>query len=149
MSSNIKLLIADDQEVIRYGLKNLLAGTEVKIIGEVATGTAAVEYTLENDPDVVLLAVRMPGGDGLTALSRIKLDKPEMPVLMFSAFDNPAYVVRAVALGAGGYILKSCTREHLLQCIRAAAAGESTWTYICVEEGLHVGMGFQVAILAT
>jgi len=128
MSSKIKLLIADDHEIVRCGLKSLLADTEVKIVAEAATGAAAVKYALENDPDVVLLDVRMPGGDGLNALGRIKLDKPAMPVLMFSAFDNPTYVARAVALGAGGYILKTCTREHLLQCIRTAAAGESTWT---------------------
>jgi DNA-binding NarL/FixJ family response regulator len=128
MSNEIKLLIADDHEVVRLGLKTLLSDSEVKIVAEAATGSKAVEYALNNDPDVVLLDIRMPDGDGLTALGRIKLDKPEMPVLMLSTFDNPAYIARAVALGASGYILKGCTREHLLQCIRTAAAGESAWT---------------------
>jgi DNA-binding NarL/FixJ family response regulator len=128
MSNQIKLLIADDHEVVRQGLKGLLADTEVKIVAEAATGSKAVEYALNNDPDVVLLDNRMPDGDGLTALGRIKRDKPDMPVLMLSTFDNPTYIARAVALGASGYILKGCTREHLLQCIRTAAAGESTWT---------------------
>jgi DNA-binding NarL/FixJ family response regulator len=75
-----------------------------------------------------LLDIRMPEGDGLTALGRIKLDKPEMPVLMLSTFDNPTYIARAVALGASGYVLKSCTRDHLLQAIRTTASGESAWT---------------------
>ena len=128
MSSKINLLIADDHEVVRCGLKNLLAGTEIEIVAEVATGAAAVKYALENDPDVALLDIRMPDGDGLTALGRIKLDKPDMPILILSTFDNPTYVARAVALGAAGYVLKGCTRDHLIHCIRTAAAGESAWT---------------------
>ena len=90
-----------------------------------ATGAAAVKYALENEVDVVLLDIRMPDGDGLTALGRIKLDKPDMPILILSTFDNPTYVARAVALGASGYLLKGCTREELLAGIRTAAAGES------------------------
>ena len=123
--STIKLLIADDHEVVRCGLRNLVADTEVEIVAEVSTGEAAVRYTLENDPDVVLLDIRMPGGDGLNALGRIKLDKPDMPILMLSTFDNPTYIARSVALGASGYLLKGCSREELLQAIRTAAAGES------------------------
>jgi len=126
--STIKLLIADDHEVVRCGLKSLLAGTEVEIMAEVSTGEAAVRYTLENDPDVVLMDIRMPEGDGLTALGRIKLDKPDMPILMLSTFDNPTYIARAVALGASGYLLKGCTRDHLIKAIRIAASGESAWT---------------------
>jgi DNA-binding NarL/FixJ family response regulator len=126
--SKIRLLIADDQEVARSGVKAMLAGTEIKVIAEVATGQAAVKYALEKEVDVVLLDVRMPEGDGLTALGRIKLDRPDLPILMFSAFDNPTYVARAVALGASGYLLKGCTRDELLSAIKAAAAGESIFT---------------------
>lgn len=124
----ISMLIADDHEVVRCGLRSLLAGTEVEITAEVSTGEAAVKYALENDPDVVLLDIRMPGGDGLTALGRIKLDKPDMPIMMLSTFDNPTYIARAVALGASGYLLKGCTRDHLIKAIRTAASGESAWT---------------------
>ena len=126
--SKIRLLIADDQELVRCGLKALLADTEIKVVAEVTTGRAAVEYALEHDVDVVLMDVRMSDGDGMTALGRIKLDKPELPVLMFSNFDNPAYIARAVALGASGYLLKGCTREELVNAIKAAAAGENAWT---------------------
>jgi DNA-binding NarL/FixJ family response regulator len=126
--SKIRLLVADDHEVLRSGVKAMLAGTEIKVIAEVATGQAAVKYALEHEVDVVLLDVRMPDGDGLTALGRIKLDKPDLPILMFSAYDNPTYVARAVALGASGYLLKDCTRDELLIAIRRAAAGESAFT---------------------
>ncbi len=126
--SKIKLLIADDHEVVRCGLRTMLADTEIEIIGEVETGDAARKFAVEKDPDVVLMDIRMPGGDGLTALGRIKLDKPELPILMLSTFDNPTYIARAVALGASGYLLKGCTPEHLIGAIRTAAAGESAWT---------------------
>ncbi|MBN1588685.1 MAG: response regulator transcription factor [Pirellulales bacterium] len=126
--SKIKVLIADDHEVVRCGLKTLLADTDIEVVAEVSTGEAAIRYALENDPDVVLMDIRMPGGDGLTSLGRIKLDKPEMPILMLSTFDNPTYIARSVALGASGYLLKGCTRDHLIKSIQTAAAGESAWT---------------------
>jgi len=125
---SIKVLIADDHEMVRHGLKTLLANTDIEVAAEVATGEAAVKWALTHKPDLVLLDVRMPEGDGLTALGRIKLDKPEMPVLILSTFDNPTYIARAVALGASGYLLKSCTRDQLLQAIRVTASGESAWT---------------------
>jgi DNA-binding NarL/FixJ family response regulator len=126
--STIRLLIADDHEIARSGLERLLAGTKIKVIAAVDSGPAAVKYALQHDVDVVLMDVRMPDGDGLTALGRIKLDKPDLPILMFSNFDNPTYVARAVALGASGYLLKSCTRDELLSAIQAAAAGETVFT---------------------
>ncbi len=126
--SKIRMLVADDHEVVRFGLRTLMADTEVEIIAEVSTGEDAIKYAIENDPDVVLLDIRMPRGDGLNALGRIKLDKPDMPILMLSTFDNPTYIARSVALGASGYLLKSCTRDQLLNAIRISASGESAWT---------------------
>jgi DNA-binding NarL/FixJ family response regulator len=124
----IRLLIADDHELLRSGVKAMLAGTEIEVIAEVATGQAAVTYVSEHKVDVVLLDVRMPEGDGVTALGRIKLDKPDLPILIFSAYADPAYIARAVALGASGYLLKDRTRADLLDAIRKAAAGESVFT---------------------
>ncbi|MFZ1932244.1 MAG: response regulator transcription factor [Thermoguttaceae bacterium] len=126
--SKIRLLIADDHDVVRSGLKGMLAGTDIKVVGEVTSGCAAVEYVLKNEVDVVLLDVRMPDGDGLNTLGRIRLDKPSLPILMFSYVDNPPYVARAVALGANGYLLKDCTRDELVGAIKTAAAGENLWT---------------------
>jgi len=122
------MLVADDHEVVRFGLRTLMADTEVEIMAEVSTGEDAIKYALENDPDVVLMDIRMPRGDGLNALGRIKLDKPDLPILMLSTFDNPTYIARSVALGASGYLLKSCTRDQLLNAIRISASGESAWT---------------------
>jgi DNA-binding NarL/FixJ family response regulator len=124
----IKMLVADDHEVVRFGLRTLMTDTEVEIMAEVSTGEDAIKYAIENDPDVVLMDIRMPRGDGLNALGRIKLDKPDMPILMLSTFDNPTYIARSVALGASGYLLKNCSREKLLNAIRISASGESAWT---------------------
>jgi len=124
----LRRLIADDHEVIRCGLKCLLADTEIKIVAEAATAQAAVKYALENDVDVVLMDIQMPDGDGLNTLGRIKLDKPDLAILMYSNFDNPTYIARAVALGASGYLLKGCTRDKLIEAIKTAAAGESVFT---------------------
>jgi DNA-binding NarL/FixJ family response regulator len=125
---SIKLLIADDHEVVRAGLKTLLAGTDIKVVAEASSGEQAVRLALKHEPDLVLMDIRMPEGDGLNALGRIKLDRPNMPVLILSTYDNPTYVARAVALGANGFILKGTTKEKLLEGIRAAAQGQNVWT---------------------
>jgi DNA-binding NarL/FixJ family response regulator len=125
----IKVVIADDHEVVRCGMRNLIQQAEdIEIVGEATTGSEAVEQAIKGSPDVVLLDIRMAGGDGLTALGRIKLDKPELPVVMISAYDNPTYVARAVALGASGYINKGVPGSEVLDTIRRAAKGESAWT---------------------
>lgn len=124
----IRLLIADDHEIVRSGLRGMLGDTEIQVVAEAATGQAALECVLANPVDVVLLDVRMGDGDGLNALGRIKLEKPDMPILMLSYSDNPAYVARAVAMGANGYLMKGCTRDELIGAIRTAATGGSLWT---------------------
>ncbi|MEX2308452.1 MAG: response regulator transcription factor [Pirellulales bacterium] len=124
----IRVVIADDHEVVRAGIKALLEGTDIRVVGEAPSGSAALKLAVKHRPDVVLLDVRMPDGDGLDCLARIKLDQPETPVVMLSGFDNPTYVARAVALGAAGYISKGASRSEIIDGIRAAAAGESIWS---------------------
>ena len=127
-SKKITILVVDDQEVVRCGLKSLLAGSDIQIAAEATTGQAAVKYAIAHEVDVVLMDVRMPDGDGLTALGRIKLDKPELPIVLLSAFDNPTFIARAVAMGATGFLLKTCTRDELIAAITKAATGENLWT---------------------
>jgi DNA-binding NarL/FixJ family response regulator len=124
----VKILVADDHEVVRAGLKSLLASTDIKIVGEATTGEQAVRMALKHEPDVVLMDIQMPEGDGLNALGRIKLDRPNMPILILSTYDNPTYVARAVALGASGFLLKGVPREKLVEAIHLAATGQSAWT---------------------
>ena len=124
----IRLLIADDHPVIHSGLVSQLADTDIDVVAQASTGDEAVRLTNEHNPDVVLLDVRMPDGEGLVALGRIVLEQPSIPVLMFSNYDTPSYAARAVALGADGYLLKGCSRDELLTSIRDAAAGEDCWS---------------------
>ncbi|MBI2827306.1 MAG: response regulator transcription factor [Planctomycetia bacterium] len=118
----VRLLIADDHEVVRHGLANLLSGTDVEIVAEAATPADAVRMAKKHKPDVALLDIRMvDGGDGLAALEKIHRELPETKVVMLSAFDNPTYVARAHALGASDYLLKGCSRDQLLDTIHAVA----------------------------
>ena len=119
----IKLLIADDHEVVRAGIKSMLANSGVKVIAEATTGQAAVRMTIKHKPDVAMFDIRMPDGDGLNALGRVRLELPDQPVLMYSSYDNPSHVARAVALGANGFLHKTVSRERLIAAIRTAAAG--------------------------
>jgi DNA-binding NarL/FixJ family response regulator len=124
---SIRILIADDHEVVRSGLKSLVGDTDIEVVAEASTGEGAISAVDEYELDVVLLDIRMDDGDGLTALGRIKLDHPDLPILMLSTYDNPTYVARAVALGASGYLLKGSSRERLITAIQTAAKGESAW----------------------
>jgi DNA-binding NarL/FixJ family response regulator len=124
----VDVLIADDHEVVRAGLKALLEGTEIRIVAEATSGNTALKLASKHRPDLVLLDVRMPDGDGLNCLARIKLELPNTPVVMFSSSDNPTYVARAVALGAAGYLSKSATRKEIIDAIHAAASGDAIWS---------------------
>ncbi len=122
---SIRLLVCDDHEVIRTGLASLLAGTEIEIIGEAATGKESLEQAEKLKPDVVLLDIRMPGGDGLATLEKMRAKVPESRVVMLSTYDNPTYIARAVALGASDYVLKGSSRDAIVATITAAGRGES------------------------
>lgn len=125
---SIRLLIADDHEVVRLGIKSLLADTDIDVVAEAGNGEGAIAEVRKAHPDVVLLDIRMPDMDGLTTLSRLRMEFPQLKILILSTYDNPTYVARAVALGANGYILKSCSREELIGAVRKAASGEDAWT---------------------
>ena len=122
---SIKLLVADDHEVVRTGLASLLAGSNIKIVAEASDGAEAVKLTAKHKPDVVLLDIRMPDSDGLEALEKIHRQTPSARVVMLSTYDNPTYVARAVALGASDYVLKGASRQQLISAITAAAEGRS------------------------
>jgi DNA-binding NarL/FixJ family response regulator len=122
---SIRLLVCDDHEVIRTGLVSLLAGSDIEIIAEAATGKETVEQAEKHRPDVILLDIRMPDGDGLATLEKLRATVPDSHVVMLSTYDNPTYIARAVALGASDYVLKGSAREAIIATITAAAAGES------------------------
>jgi DNA-binding NarL/FixJ family response regulator len=122
---SIKVVVADDHEVVRSGLASLLRNSDIDIIGEATGGDEAVDKAIEMQPDVVLLDIRMPDGDGLNALERIRNEAPDSRVVMLSTYDNPTYVARSVALGASDYVLKGSSRADLIGAISAAARGDA------------------------
>ena len=122
-----RLVIADDHEVVRTGLRELLKGTDFVVVGEASDGEEAVQFVLRTAPDVVLLDVRMPRVDGFMALRRIRSANSRLPVLMLSAHDNARFVALSYAGGAAGFILKGCTRNTLIDSLQQAAAGRATW----------------------
>jgi DNA-binding NarL/FixJ family response regulator len=122
---SIRVLVADDHEVVRSGLASLLKDSDIEIVAEASNGDEAVQKSVEHQPDVILLDIRMPEGDGLSALERIRTETPDSRVIMLSTYDNPTYVARSVALGASDYVLKGSSRKDLIAAITAVARGES------------------------
>lgn len=120
----IKIVVADDHEVVRSGLANLLKGSGIEIVGEASDGDEAVDKTMKHQPDVVLMDIRMPNRDGLSALEVIRGKMPDARVVMLSTYDNPTYVARSVALGATDFVLKGSTRQELVDVITRAASGD-------------------------
>lgn len=120
----IKLIVADDHEVVRSGIGTLLDGSDVEIVGLAGNVEDTVSLTKSKKPDVVLLDVRLGSEDGLTALEQIRSQDPDVAVVMISTYDNPTYVARAIALGATDYILKDSSRVDVLEAIHRAASRE-------------------------
>ncbi|MCA9211049.1 MAG: response regulator transcription factor [Planctomycetales bacterium] len=122
---SIRVLVADDHEVVRTGLQTLLANSDIEIVDEAANGEQAVQKTVKHKPDVVLMDIRMPESDGLSALETLRTKTPEIPVIMLSTYDNPTYVARSVALGAADYVLKGSSRDEIITAITRAASGDT------------------------
>jgi len=113
----IRVMIVDDHEVVRSGLRSLLGDSEIEVVGEAADGHEALRKALELKPDVILLDIRMPERDGLDALGDIKEQLPDTRIIVLSTYDNPTYIARAITLGASDYLLKGAGRDELLRAI--------------------------------
>ncbi|MDB4756007.1 response regulator transcription factor [Mariniblastus sp.] len=120
---SIKVLIADDHEVVRSGLLSVFEDSEIEVVAQASDGEEAVAKTIAQRPDVLLMDIRMPEADGIQALARLRSDAPETKVVVLSTYDNPTYVARAVALGAKDYALKGASEGDLIATIRRVAKG--------------------------
>jgi len=122
----IKLLIADDHLIIRQGLRLILeTEDDFEIVAEAADGAEAVRLCELHKPDVVLMDLRMPGMDGLTAIEKLKVHQPEIAVVILTTFNEDELMLRGLQAGARGYLLKDTDRIALFDTIRAAARGET------------------------
>ena len=123
---SLRVLLADDHQVVRAGLRAMLdPNPDVEVVGEAGAGAEAVGLVRDLDPDVVLMDLRMPKMDGVAAIGRIREVAPAIPVLVLTTYGTDADIVRAIEAGATGYLLKDTTRQELLGAIRSAAAGRS------------------------
>ena len=119
-----RVLLADDHAIIRDGLKQILADTaDLAIAGEAANGIELMQQVRDQDWDVLVLDISMPGRNGLELIHMIRDEKPELPILVFSMHHEEQYAVRALQAGAQGYLTKESDSELLVAAIRRVARG--------------------------
>jgi DNA-binding NarL/FixJ family response regulator len=120
----IRILLVDDQGIIREGLGSLLRSKpDIEVIGEAENGQIAVDMAIALQPDVVLMDVRMPVMDGVAAIRVLRQKAPDIKVLVLTTFDDDEYITQAMGCGARGYLLKDTPSEELAQAIRAVYKG--------------------------
>ena len=124
--SEITILIADDQRLLREGLATLLALTnDIRIVAQASNGNEAISLANQHQPDVILMDIQMPGADGVAATQAIHSAQPQTQIIMLTTFADDDYLFAALRAGACGYLLKDIPSEQLADAVRAAHRGES------------------------
>jgi DNA-binding NarL/FixJ family response regulator len=122
----IQLILVDDHPVVREGLAGMLASqADFEVVATASDGSQAITLDAQLQPDVILMDLRMPGTNGVTAIQAIKAQREAANILVLTTYDSDADIVRAIEAGATGYLLKDTPRDELYRAIRAAARGES------------------------
>jgi len=124
----IRVLLADDQDLVRAGFRALLAAQDdIEVVGEAGDGDEAVQLARRHRPDVVLMDIRMPGTDGLAATRTIVADErlADVRIVILTTFEVDEYVFEAIRAGASGFLVKNTKPVELLQAVRAVAAGDA------------------------
>jgi len=122
----IRVLVVDDQAMVRSGLTMILdAEEDVEVVADADDGTTALTAVKEHAPDVVLMDIRMPTMDGLTATRSIVEEHPDARVIVLTTFDSDDYVYEALRAGASGFLLKSAAGDTLVDAVRVVAAGDA------------------------
>lgn len=126
MNNAARLILADDHELARAGLRSMLAGEHgLELVGEATNGREALELCQRLDPDLALLDVRMPEMDGLATTQAIKQTCPNTSVIIVTMYENPDYLLKALKVGAVGYVLKDSTQREFLAAVRRVLQGDS------------------------
>ncbi|KWX24560.1 LuxR family transcriptional regulator [Mycolicibacterium wolinskyi] len=125
MAAAIRVLIVDDQRLVRAGLRMLCESTpDLEVVGEAADGAEAARAAAELAPDVILMDLRMPGVDGITATRHVISARPEAKVLALTTFDDDDHLYPVLAAGAAGFLVKDTSPAELVDAIRRTAAGD-------------------------
>jgi DNA-binding NarL/FixJ family response regulator len=123
---SIRVILADDQPLVRAGLRMLIEQTpDIDVAGEAGTGAEAVRLARDTSPDVVVMDIRMPGMDGIEATRMITTGDTRARVLVLTTFDDDDYVYGALRAGASGFLVKDMALEDILTAIRVVAAGDA------------------------
>lgn len=123
----IRVLLVDDQNLVRQGLKSLLAlDASIEVVGQASNGYQALEQVAELNPDVVLMDIRMPECDGISAVHKLQAQAKSPPVLMLTTFDDHESILAAIKAGAKGYLLKDVALETLVSAVQCLHQG-GTW----------------------
>jgi DNA-binding NarL/FixJ family response regulator len=138
MPEAITIIIADDHPVFREGLRSLLETTpDLRVIAEASSGQQAVQRTLELRPDITLMDVTMPDGDGISAVREIRQQIPDANILMLTMLQDDDTLFNALRAGARGYFLKGSTQAQILHAIRGVAAGDAIFGPGVAERVIH------------
>ena len=122
----IRVLLADDHAVVRKGIRDFLEeDAQIRILGEASDGLQAWALLAQQQPDVAVLDIRMPGLSGIELTERIKARYPQVRVLILTAYDDEPYIFALLRAGADGYVLKTASSRDLLQAVKSVAAGKS------------------------
>lgn len=129
MSASIRVLLADDDRLVRAGIASILTtDAAIEIVGEADDGAAAIEAARMHRVDVLLLDIQMPGGGGIEALRSIRRLQPQLPVAMLTTFSDEALIADAIGAGAVGFLLKSDEPQQLIAAVHALAAGGGSFS---------------------
>ncbi|MBW8010859.1 MAG: response regulator transcription factor [Chloroflexi bacterium] len=129
MQDKIRILIADDHAIVREGLQLILETVDkFEVVGEAADGAEAIKLITDLKPDVILMDLRMPRMDGITAIKHIQKDFPDIAVIILTTYNEDKLMLQGLKAGARGYLLKDTGREVLFDTIKVAARGETLLT---------------------
>lgn len=148
--TDITLLLVDDHPIVRDGLRGMFAAAPgFTVLGEASSGTEAVDLALRLDPDVVLMDLRMPGGNGVDAIAELTRRGARSRVLVLTTYDTDTDTLPAIEAGATGYLLKDAPQDELLAAVRAAAEGRSVLSPAVTSRLLSAVRGPATAVAET
>lgn len=129
VAPTIRVVLADDHAVVRRGIRDFLMDTsDITVVAEAGDGAQAYDLVMQHQPDVAVLDVQMPNGNGIEVARRLRAAGLALGILMLTAFDDPPYIKASLEAGANGYVLKSSEAEAIIEAVRAVYEGKTAFS---------------------